>query len=134
MERRTTLALALAAGGTVAAASAAFAVNVGLLRQDSGTPGGILDANVLDASFATDTTLPSDPTAVTVFVDDPAPVGATESSGQIGSTTSTSIDSSDDDDHDEVDDSSGSGRDDDHDEVEDDHDDDSSGSGHDDDD
>jgi len=71
MERRTALALAVAAAGTALASSAAFAINVGLLRHDVDKPVGVLDTSVIDASFGTD------PTQVTVAVDrSPAGVGS----------------------------------------------------------
>lgn len=71
MERRTALALALAAAGTVLAASAAFATNVGLLGQGAEPPVGVLDASSVG------TTVPADPTVVTIIVEDPSvPVAA----------------------------------------------------------
>lgn len=118
MERRTALAIALAAAGTISAASAAFAVNVGLLQHDTNKPGGVLDASLLDASFPTDT---SDPTVVTVYVDDlPVPVTAASGSGQseLGTTTTPSASLTEDDDADIEHDDSG------HDETEHDDDDD----------
>lgn len=66
MERRTALALAAATAGTALASSAAFAINIGLLRHDADKPVGILSSKVIDASFGTD------PTQVTVAVEDPA--------------------------------------------------------------
>lgn len=69
MERRTALALAAAAAGTALASSAAFAINIGLLRHDADKPVGILSSKVIDASFGTD------PTQVTVAVEDPASGG-----------------------------------------------------------
>lgn len=66
MERRTALALAAAAAGTVLAASAAFAANVGFLEPSDTAPVGILDASVEDP-----TTAPLEPTVVTVVVEDP---------------------------------------------------------------
>lgn len=68
MERRTALALAAAAACTVLAASAAFAVNVGLLRHDSNKPVGVLDTSAIDATSPADQL---DPTVVTVIVEDP---------------------------------------------------------------
>jgi hypothetical protein len=88
MERRTALAIATAAAGTILAASAAFAANVGLLTHDDATPVGILDASTV-APAAID---PADPTVVTVIVEDPpaqvAAVGSADS-------RSTSLDDSD---------------------------------------
>ena len=66
MERRTALAIAAAAAGTVLAASAAFAANVGLLEPTDTTPVGVLDASV-----EVPTTAPVEPTVVTVIVEDP---------------------------------------------------------------
>jgi hypothetical protein len=66
MERRTALALAVAAAGTVLAGSAAFAANVGLLENEA-KPTSVLDTS----SIETTTTLPQDPTVVTVIVEDP---------------------------------------------------------------
>jgi hypothetical protein len=66
MERRTALALAIAAAGTVLAGSAAFAANVGLLENEA-KPTSVLDTS----SIETTTTLPQDPTVVTVIVEDP---------------------------------------------------------------
>lgn len=68
MERRTALALAAAAACTVLAASAAFAVNVGLLQHDSNKPVGVLDTSAIDATSPADQL---DPTVVTVIVEDP---------------------------------------------------------------
>lgn len=67
MERRTALAIATAAAGTVLAASAAFAANVGLLEGDTSKPVGILDTSPV---ATTETTMP-EPTVVTVIVEDP---------------------------------------------------------------
>lgn len=58
--------MAAAAAGTVLAASAAFAANVGFLEPADTTPVGILDASV-----EVPTTAPVDPTVVTVIVEDP---------------------------------------------------------------
>jgi hypothetical protein len=68
MERRTALAVAATAACTVLAASAAFAVNVGLLQHDSNKPVGVLDTSAIDASSPADQLAP---TVVTVIVDDP---------------------------------------------------------------
>lgn len=50
------------------AASAAFAVNVGLLQHDDTKPVGVLNTSAIESTFATD---PADPTVVTVIVEDP---------------------------------------------------------------
>lgn len=65
MERRTALALAVAAAGTVLASSAAFAINIGLLRHEADKPVGILDSSVIDASFGID------PAQTTRAIDNP---------------------------------------------------------------
>ena len=69
MERRTALALAMAAASTITAASAAFAVNVGLLQHDTNRSGGVLDVSLLDASYQTGTT---DPTEADAGTSDPS--------------------------------------------------------------
>lgn len=55
------------------AASAAFAVNVGLLLHDDTKPLGVLDASAIES---TTTTAPIEPTVVTVIVEDPPIQGA----------------------------------------------------------
>ncbi len=64
MERRTALALAAAVAGTVLAAGAAFAVNVGILKPQDSAPISVLDARTLEPAAV-------DPTVVTVIVEDP---------------------------------------------------------------
>jgi hypothetical protein len=68
MNRRTALAIAAAAGGTVLTATAAFATNVGLLDNADEPPMSVLDSSAL---VADDTELPTDPTVVTIVVEDP---------------------------------------------------------------
>ncbi|MGQ0433456.1 MAG: hypothetical protein ACT452_13720 [Microthrixaceae bacterium] len=85
MERRTALALATASAGTIMAASAAFAVNVGLLQHDDTRPVGVLDASTIESPS---TTLPVDPTVVTVIVEDP-PLPAAEPASATGFDTAS---------------------------------------------
>lgn len=91
MERRTALALATASAGTIMAASAAFAVNVGLLQHDDTRPVGVLDASTIESPS---TTLPLDPTVVTVVIEDPplpaAAAGGT-STGALGDLDAASV-------------------------------------------
>jgi hypothetical protein len=68
MERRTALAFAAAAGGTVLAATAAFVTNVGLLDTSHEAPISVLDSSNL---VGDDAPLSQDPTVVTIVVDDP---------------------------------------------------------------
>ena len=65
MERRTALALATATAGTIMAASAAFAANVGLLEPDDKAPISVLDTSSLEPAA------PVEPTVVTIVVEDP---------------------------------------------------------------
>ena len=89
MERRTALALATAAAGTVLAASAAFATNVGLLEHDKAAPISVLDTSSLEPAG------PVDPTVVTVVVDDP-PVQASNPTSPASPADATDLSSSDD--------------------------------------
>jgi hypothetical protein len=74
MNRRTALAIAAAAGGTVLTATAAFATNVGLLDTPDEPPMSVLDSSSL---VGDETPLAQDPTVVTIVVEDPpAPVTA----------------------------------------------------------
>jgi len=73
MERRTAIAFAAAAAGTVLTAGAAFTTNVGLLQHDKPTPISVLDSTRVIPEGT------QDPTVVTVVVDDP-PIAGDEGS------------------------------------------------------
>lgn len=81
MERRTALAYAAAAAGTVLAGSTALAATTGVLGGDDPDPSEIEDISVADGGLGTaaSTTLP-EPTVMTVVVDEyvtpPAPATA----------------------------------------------------------
>ncbi|MFL6203739.1 MAG: hypothetical protein ACJ739_00160 [Acidimicrobiales bacterium] len=66
MDRRTAIAVAAAAAGTVLTLGAAFATNVGLLQHDKPTPISVLDSSRVVPEPT------QDPTVVTVVVDDPS--------------------------------------------------------------
>lgn len=68
MERRTALAVAAAAAGSVLAAGAAVVTNVGRLDQQDPQPVEVLDAS----ASVPGTTAPVDPTVVTIVIEDPA--------------------------------------------------------------
>lgn len=76
------------------AASAAFAVNVGLLQHDDTKPVGVLDTSAIESI---DTTAPIDPTVVTVIVEDPPIQGAVASSAPATERAGTYSDDLDDD-------------------------------------
>lgn len=102
MERRTALALATAAAGTIMAASAAFAVNVGLLEPDHKAPISVVDTSSLEPAA------PVDPTVVTIVVEDPPVQSAGTPSATNGASNPTSAgDDGYDDSHEADDDSSG---------------------------
>jgi hypothetical protein len=93
MERRTAIAFAAAAAGTVLTAGAAFTTNVGLLQHDKPTPISVLDSSQVVPEST------QDPTVVTVVVDDP-PVASDDGStpSAVGPTSAAStVEGSDDD-------------------------------------
>jgi len=71
MIRRNAIAIAVAAGGTVLAAGAAFAANVGLLEEGRDPVGQLEPTNV--GALLTDEQLTSTTTPQTIIIDVPVP-------------------------------------------------------------
>jgi hypothetical protein len=109
MDRRTAIAIAVAAGGTVLAAGAAFATNVGLLEPDQDQVGQLEPLNVGALVEGGASTTPE-----TIVIDVPAPASATTTAGTAPAGTAGGGAGADDDHVEDRDDGRDDDRDDDH--------------------